>query len=251
MMEIVHNVPPGWGLCPAGARLYPVFMALAFVAAGLVFVHTRRDEVSGDEPNAVFPIALAAFFGGLSGAKLPVVLLNLQQGWSWEALLAGRTIAGGLVGGTLGVLLVKRALGIQGRHGNRFAAPVALGMAVGRIGCLLAGCCAGVPTALPWGIDFGDGVPRHPTQLYEALFCLCAFVFLQRARKTARPGRLLSGFFGAYFVFRFFVEFIRPNPIVAGLTPYQWICAAGVILLFVKACLLSSTPSGGLQHERT
>ena len=251
MMEIAHNVPPGWGLCPAGTRLYPVFMALAFVAAGLVFACNRRGAAADAEPGAVYPIALAAFFGGLLGAKLPVVLLNLQHGWSWEALLAGRTIAGGLVGGTLGVILVKRALGIRGRHGNRFAAPVALGMAVGRIGCLLAGCCAGVSTALPWGVDFGDGVLRHPTQLYEALFCLCAFALLQRARRTARPGRQLSGFFGAYFVFRFFVEFIRPHPVVAGLTAYQWICAAGALLLVVKNHLLSSTPSGGLHHERT
>ena len=234
MMEMTHTVPPGWGLCPAGFPAYPIFMVLAFVAAGVVFAYNKRDEEKGEESGALYPIALAAFFGGLIGAKLPVVILNLQQGWSWQALLAGRTIVGGLVGGTLGVLLIKRHLGIRGRHGNKLAAPIALGMGIGRIGCLLAGCCAGIPTSLPWGVDFGDGIARHPTQVYEMLFCFVAFIFLQRAHKTAKPGSLLSGYFAAYFGFRFFVEFLRPHPVVAGLTVFQWICLAGLLLLAAK-----------------
>ena len=249
MIETAHHVPPGWGLCPAGFPAYPVFMVLAFVAAGLVFAYNSRGENKTADSGAAYPIALAAFFGGLIGAKLPVVILNLQQGWSWQALLAGRTIVGGLVGGTLGVLLVKRLLGIRGRHGNSFAAPIALGMAVGRVGCLLAGCCAGIPTTLPWGVDFGDGIPRHPTQVYEALFCLSAFFILQRARRTARPGHLLSAYFSAYFGFRFLVEFLRPHPMVAGLTVYQWICVAGLLLLAAKNRWLMPPQHEGVCHD--
>lgn len=234
MIETAHTVPPGWGLCPEAFPAYPIFMVLAFVAAGLVFLHNQRDDAPDEDSGAIYPIALTAFFGGLIGAKLPVVLMNLRLGWSWQALLAGRTIVGALVGGTLGVMLVKRLLGIRGRHGNKLAAPAALGMAVGRIGCLLAGCCAGIPTTLPWGVDFGDGIPRHPTQLYEALFCLTAFILLQRARRTAKPGRLLSTYFAAYFGFRFLIEFLRPHPAFAGLTVFQWICVAGLLILAVK-----------------
>ena len=243
MIEAAHTVPAGWGLCPAGFPAYPVFMVLAFVAAAGVFRHNQRDAAAADT-DALYPVCLAAFLGGLIGAKLPVVLLNLRQGWSWEALLAGRTIAGGLVGGTVGVLLVKRALGIRGRHGNALAAPLALGMAVGRVGCLLAGCCAGLPTSLPWGVDFGDGVPRHPTQAYELLFCLAAFVLLQRARRTAPPGRLLTRFMAAYFGFRFLNEFLRPHPSVAGLTVFQWICLAGLLILVAKTLWLANPQPG-------
>ena len=241
MIETAHTVPPGWGLCPPGFPAYPLFMGVAFVAAGLVFVYNQRNEPRDGEPRALYPIVLAAFLGGLLGAKLPIVLMNLRFGWSWQALLAGRTIVGGLVGGTLGVIIIKRILGIRGRYGNKLAAPVALGMAVGRIGCLLAGCCAGVPTTLPWGVDFGDGILRHPTQLYESLFCLSAFIMLQRARRTALPGHLLSAYFAAYFTFRFLMEFLRPHPVVAGLTVFQWICVAGLFLLAVKSRLSFST----------
>jgi phosphatidylglycerol:prolipoprotein diacylglycerol transferase len=174
----------------------------------------------------------------LIGAKLPIVLMNLRYGLDWQTLLAGRTIAGGLVGGTLGVLFIKKKLGIQGRYGNLLAAPIALGMAIGRIGCLLHGCCFGTPFRR--GIDFGDGIARHPTQAYEMLFCLIAFFLLQRARRTAPPGSLLTRFFLAYFVFRFVEEFIRPHPIQFGLTPFQWICIAGTIILLLKAKLMKT-----------
>ncbi len=236
MMESSHNVPEGWGLCPGRPFLYPLCVLLAFAAAFALYRYNTR----GCERNsaALFPILLAAFFGGLLGAKLPVILMNLQYGLSWQTLLAGRTIVGGLLGGTLGVLFIKKKLGIRTRYGNLLAAPIALGMAVGRIGCLLHGCCFGHPTTLPWGIDFGDGIARHPTQLYELLFCLAALGLLQRARETAPPGRLLSRFFLAYFAFRFIEEFIRPHSTIAGLTPFQWICIAGTLILLAKAQLM-------------
>ncbi|WP_372846728.1 prolipoprotein diacylglyceryl transferase [Pontiella sp.] len=237
MMEVAHNAPAGRGLCSEGFPAYALFMLLAFAAGiGLFWFNTRNAEKPSGQ---LFPIVFAALIGGLIGAKLPVVLLNLRHGFSWEALLAGRTIAGGLVGGTLGVLLVKKRLGIEGRYGNRLAAPIALGMAVGRMGCLLHGCCFGKPTALPWGIDFGDGIARHPTQLYELLFCLAAFAILQLPRNRNAPGgNQLTGFFLAYFAFRFAEEFLRPHPIQAGLTTFQWICLAGILILLGKARIL-------------
>ena len=238
MMEISHSVPEGWGLCPSWLPIYPLCMVLAFAAGfGIYRYNTRGCERNSEH---LFPILLAAFFGGLIGAKLPVILMNLRHGISWETLLAGRTIVGGLVGGTLGVLFVKRRLGIRERYGNLLAPPIALGMAVGRIGCLLHGCCFGNPTTLPWGIDFGDGIARHPAQAYEMLFCLVAFGLLQRARNNAPPGSLLTRFFLAYFVFRFLEEFLRPHPIYFGLTPFQWICMAGSLILLAKAILMKT-----------
>jgi prolipoprotein diacylglyceryltransferase len=208
-------------------------MILAFAAGFLVFRLNTRG-VRSKQMEHLLPVVLAAFFGGLAGAKIPIILMNLKYGLSWETLLAGRTIVGGLVGGTLGVFLIKKRLGIRARYGNLLAPPIALGMAVGRLGCLLNGCCFGKPTGLPWGIDFGDGIARHPTQAYELLFCLAAFILLQRKRHTAAPGQLLSGYFLAYFGFRFFVEFLRPHPSVAGLSAFQWICIAGMLILFAR-----------------
>lgn len=236
MMELSHIVPEGWGLVPLTIPIYAICMLLAFAAAFAVYRYNAR---GGEPPSGhLFPIVLAAFFGGLIGAKLPVVLMNLRFGFDWHTLLAGRTIAGGLVGGMLGVLLIKKKLGIRGRHGNALAAPIALGMAVGRMGCLLSGCCFGKPTALPWGINFGDGIARHPTQAYELLFWLGAFILLQRARRTAPPGQLLTHLFAAYFVFRFFEEFLRPNPVLLGPSVFQWICIAGILILFAKSKLM-------------
>ncbi|MDF7800881.1 prolipoprotein diacylglyceryl transferase [Pontiellaceae bacterium B1224] len=234
MLERTHSVPEGWGLCPQSIPIYPICMLLAFAAAFAVYRYNAKK--SGQSSEHLLPIALAAFFGGLIGAKLPVILLNLRYGFSLEALLTGRTIVGGLVGGTLGVLFIKRKLGIRGRYGNLLAAPIALGMAIGRLGCLLNGCCYGKPFAC--GVDFGDGIARHPTQLYEGLFCLTAFFLIQRARNTAPPGTLLSRFFMAYFAFRFLEEFIRPHPVQFGLTTYQWICIAGILILFAKSQLM-------------
>lgn len=222
MIEASHNIIPA----------YAIAMLLAFAAGFAVYRYNTRGMEK--QPGNLFPILLAAFFGGVIGAKLPIILMNLRFGLSWQAILAGRTIVGGLVGGTLGVLLIKKKLGIRARYGNLLAPPIALGMAIGRIGCLLSGCCYGTPTTLPWGIDFGDGIARHPTQLYEMLFCLIAFVLLQRIHKTAPPGSLLTRFFLAYFIFRFLEEFIRPYTVIAGLTSFQWICIAGIFILTVK-----------------
>jgi prolipoprotein diacylglyceryltransferase len=221
-MEFTHHILPA----------YVLAMILAFSAGIAVYRYNTRgmEKQSGQ----LLPILLAAFFGGVIGAKLPLILMNLRQGVRWQAILAGRTIIGGLVGGTLGVLFIKKKLGIRGRYGNFLAPSIALGMGIGRIGCVFSGCCFGTPTALPWGMDFGDGIARHPTQLYEMIFCLTAFVLLQRARKTASPGRLLTRFFLAYFTFRFLEEFIRPHELIAGLTPFQWISIAGILILTAK-----------------
>ena len=90
-------------------------------------------------------------------------------------LLGNQTVVGGLLGGLIGVELTKKWLGIHTSSGDLMTFPLILGMMVGRVGCFLSGLedkTFGVPTALPWGVDFGDGIRRHPTNLYEILFLL-------------------------------------------------------------------------------
>ncbi|MFO0946132.1 MAG: prolipoprotein diacylglyceryl transferase family protein [Planctomycetota bacterium] len=174
-------------------------------------------------------ILAGAFVGAMLGAKLPFVLSDwhgLIDGSAW--FTNGKTILTGLVGGYLGVELAKFALGIQVKTGDRFAVPVAVAVAIGRLGCLLAGCCFGAPTAGVWGVDFGDGIRRHPVQLYEFTFHLGAAILLEYLqRRGLFQGQLFKLYILLYLAFRFLTEFLRPEvPLWLGLTGYQWCCFA-------------------------
>lgn len=226
-----------WGIRPVlfhmwgyGVPSYGFFVGLGLLVGLLVYWReARRNRVLSEN---TFFILLAAAVGGALGAKIPIVLVYgrevLRQTGGWGLLLSGRSIVGGLAGGALGVWLVKRHLGIQERKGNLFAPAIAAGVAIGRIGCFLRGCCYGKPTTLPWGVDFGDGIPRHPTQLYEAIFMLALFVFLTFGKKkTTHPALLFWILMASYFTFRFFEEFIRTEQVWwPGLTFFQWISLA-------------------------
>ena len=104
------------------------------------------------------------------------------------------------------------------------------------LSALAAACCAGTPTDLPWGVDFGDGVRRHPTQLYESLFhALMAGVLVEVVRRGWLRNQRLKLYLIAYFVYRFASEFIRPEPVVGlGLTFYQWASLAAVVGLSLQ-----------------
>jgi len=114
-----------------------------------------------------------------------------------------------------------------------FVYPLIVGIAVGRIGCFLTGLSDrtyGVATNLPWGIDFGDGITRHPTQLYEIIFLLGLMIFLSvRSRYQKQEGDLFKFFMVAYLGFRFLVDFIKPDfDLFLGLTAIQLACLFGL-----------------------
>ncbi|MDD5054731.1 MAG: prolipoprotein diacylglyceryl transferase [Candidatus Peribacteraceae bacterium] len=244
-------LPSSWGIRPVlftvgsfRVESYPVFMALALFVGILVFVFFLKKEKKTHEHS--FYILIAALVGGVLGAKIPIWLTQYAQiatgGFDIDALLSGRTIVGGLIGGTLAVWWIKRRLHIKQRIGNAIAPALAAGIAVGRWGCFLRGCCHGQPTLLPWGVDFGDGILRHPTQLYESLFGVIAFLILIFCLRKKQPdGLLLTGFMIAYFLFRFFLEFIRTEPrLLFGFTGYQY--AAIVVLVYYALKLLFPFP---------
>jgi phosphatidylglycerol:prolipoprotein diacylglycerol transferase len=205
---------------------YAAFMVLALV----VFVVSRHFV---PKPPALLALpwwqravlALAGFTGGALGAKLPFALGSAAGPLTVPGWLAdGKTITTGLLCAYLAVEIAKGVLGIRVKTGDTFALPLALALAVGRWGCFFNGCCYGRPTALPWGVDFGDGVPRHPTQIYESLFhlALAGVLWLVILRDGLRWQRLKL-YLIAYGVYRFLTEFIRPEPAEwLGLTFYQW-----------------------------
>ena len=224
---------------------YLAIMAAA-VATGFV-LYRRTQEPLGLAWWEKLGIGLGAFSGGMIGAKLPFVLADWQgflDGSAWFD--DGKTIMSGLVGGYLGVQVAEWAMGTRVKMCDSFAVPVAAAVAVGRLACFYAGCCHGVVTSLPWGVDFGDGLLRHPTQLYESAFHgLAAVVLYQLWRRQMFAGQLIRLYFASYFLYRFATEFIRPEPrLWLGLTGYQW-AALVLVPFFAFWCCPGYRPKWG------
>ena len=152
-----------------GFVIHASFDVLAWLAAGVAALWlTRTGRILFPVPQPLrFPYLAALIFG----AGLGAVAFGSANLWLSGQGGIARSIEGAVAGAILGVEIYKRVAGLTLRTGARFALPFAVGVAVGRIGCFLSGLddfTHGAPTALPWAHDFGDGVPRHPVQLYES-----------------------------------------------------------------------------------
>lgn len=173
-------------------------------------------------------IGIGAFCGAMIGAKLPFAVVDLNGLWNGAAWLSdGKTILFGIVGGYLGVECAKWILGVRVKTGDTFAFPVAVAVGIGRVACFFGGCCFGTPTRLPWGYSFpasGDHLPRHPTQLYEAVFHFTMAAILNGLQRDGWfRGNLIKFYVLCYLGYRFISEFIRPEArIFGGLTGYHW-----------------------------
>ena len=244
-----HFVPDGYGIIPYftifGKEItsYSVFVGLGLLIGVVWFLLTvsRKEKVRGYIPSAI--VLTALLFGAL-GSKILVIIENikpLMKDFSQirQFILTGKSIIGGLIGGYIGVIIAKKVLNIKGkRFGNQIAPAIALGMAVGRIGCFLTGCCYGIETSLPIGVNFGDGINRIPTQLIEMIFCFILFGYLfykQKSNKELQPGILFYELVLYYFIFRFFIEFIRgTEKNILCFSIYQIISILGIIYIILK-----------------
>jgi phosphatidylglycerol---prolipoprotein diacylglyceryl transferase len=235
--------------------LHPVFEALGYVGGYLVYRHMRgrQGDPLTDEHRWLVIATIAV--GALAGSRILGLLEQApSDGWHWDQLLVpgGKTIVGGLLGGWLAAEIVKRILGIRSRTGGLFAVPLCVGIAIGRIGCFFAGLADdtyGKPTTLPWGVDFGDGIPRHPTQLYEILFlAILATVLWKWNARPHTNGIIFRAFMAAYLGWRLLIDFIKPQPLVHGLNVIQWACIAGLLALTIGE-LLSQREEGRCQTK--
>ena len=164
---------------------FRVYLALRRRAGDTVVVPFRWATLSCAAAGA----ALGA--RGLAWLANPDATYDLQS-----VLLGGKTIVGGLIGGLIAVELVKLAMGIRRSTGDLYAPALAVAIAIGRVGCLLTGVAddtSGTPTSLPWGMDLGDGVRRHPTQLYEIVVLAAMVVPLWRLARRTMALRRLDG----------------------------------------------------------
>ena len=219
------------------------FEALAYVCAFFVYRYLRARSGDPINLNHRWTVIAAAVPGAAVGSKLlywledPAATLHCWKNPSY--LMGGKTIVGALIGGLLAVEITKRFQGITDSTGDLFAVPLTVGIAIGRIGCFLTGLpdeTSGTPTRLPWGVDFGDGVPRHPTQLYEIVFVLGLGYLLWRfSLRPHQNGDVFKLFMVAYMSFRLLVEFIKPyDTRIAWLTAIQWACV-GVLIYYGRA----------------
>jgi phosphatidylglycerol:prolipoprotein diacylglycerol transferase len=209
-----------------GARVHPhLLMELLGYAGGFqLYLWLRRREARrapGDVPEAVASmwVIVGCIFGAFVGSKVLAWAESWQHYWAHRGdprvWAGGKTIVGGLLGGWVGVEIAKKFVGIRRSTGDLFVFPLILGMCLGRVGCFLTGLedrTHGVATGLPWGVDFGDGVRRHPAQLYEIgfLVLLGVLLWVMWRRREWGDGRMFRWFLVGYLGFRFAVEFIKP-----------------------------------------
>jgi prolipoprotein diacylglyceryltransferase len=218
---------------------HTVFDLLAYTVGFRLFLSQRRRLGDTIDARARWTVVAAAIFGAAIGSKLFFWLEDPAETLAhWNDpffLLGGKTIVGGIIGGLIGVELEKRWAGLTRRTGDLFAMPLAVGIAIGRIGCFLSGLpdrTYGASSALPWAVDFGDGVPRHPTQLYESMaMALAAMVLGRLTRRPHREGDAFKLFMTMYFGLRLAVDAIKPEVrIFLGLSSLQW--ASVAVLLY-------------------
>jgi len=227
-----------------GELAVPSFWVTAFAGFLAAFLLLRSDLLRrGHDVDLAYDVTLYAYVGGWLGARLfliptgweyfvqdPITFLLSGSGWVWY---------GGLIGGAVAVAFLARQRQLSLLVLADVAAPaLAMGLAIGRIGCQLSGDGDyGVATDLPWGMSYPDGVVPttervHPAPLYEMVGCLLIFAYLWRRRLSNPP---VGDLFGRYLILsgvvRFLIEFVRRNPNwILGLTTAQWFSVAFAIL---------------------
>jgi len=227
----------------SGTVLHTVFDVAAWLAAGLA-AHwlSRVKQIHFPAQSLELRYIAALVFGAGLGAYL-FGTLNL-----WLSGLPGiaRSIEGALAGGIVAVELYKWIHGIALRTGARFALPLAVGIAIGRLGCFFAGLddfTYGTPTSLPFAHDFGDGIARHPVQLYESA-AMAGFAIFYCVAVSQRNNFVVSNGFYLVLAFyglqRFVWEFFKPYGSVIG--PFTVFHLLSLVILLYAAVMLVTAP---------
>ena len=213
-----------------------LFEGLAYLTSFTLFRTLRRRE--GDSLSGAdrWTLVVAAILGAAVGSKALHHASHpsefVARGFDPAFLAGGKTIVGALLGGALFVELAKLKLGIRRRTGDLYALPLIVGIAIGRIGCFLAGLSDnthGLATGSTWGVDFGDGIRRHPTQLYEIVFLILLALFVTRPRFRRQEGTRFRVFLLGYLVFRLGVDFLKPYESIGPLGGIQWAALFGIL----------------------
>jgi len=251
-------------LITIGSFVLPTYgvLVVSGLIAGLYFA-SRLGEREGMKRDDVYNLGIYLALAGILGSKLALILQerdyyyrNPGQLFSMSTLQSGGVFYGGLILAILvGLWYTRRNQLPFLKTADAFAPGIAIGHAIGRLGCFSAGCCWGLPTSLPWGVTFTDqyshdvvgvplGVALHPTQLYESGAELLIFIFLySQYRKKQFDGQMLGWYLVLYSTARLLVEFLRhhdPEAMIFGsLSDAQGI---SLVLIGIGAWLLWLRP---------
>lgn len=251
---------------------YGILLAGAYLI-GLQFALIRA-RTRGLQPQRVMDLGIWIIVSALAGAKLLLFVVDFRAFSTdpreiFSLMRSGGVFYGGLIAG------VAAAMWYIGRHRmplwtttDIFAPAIALGHVVGRLGCVMAGCCFGQPTTVAWAITFHDpaaaanvgtplGIPLHPTQLYEAgaeaLILLTLLLFERRGQRF--PGRTFWTYLLLYGMSRFIIEFYRGDSrgmVFDRLSTSQLISMVliplAVAMLFLLSRRLDPTRGGAAQR---
>jgi phosphatidylglycerol---prolipoprotein diacylglyceryl transferase len=234
---------------------YGVLVAIAFLVA--LYVATRLGKQAGLNTEHVSNLGIYCALMGLLGAKIFMILFDWRHYlndpgdiFSLSTLQAAGVFHGGLIAAVVFAYLYTRHFKMPWlTTADVFAPGIAIGHAIGRIGCLMAGCCYGQVCDRPWAITYTNPEaskmsntplfqPLHPTQLYESAAELLVFAFLwMRIKKPHRSGDIIGLYLVISSVFRFVIEFYRfhEQDLWFGLSLTQWISIA---LLLLGAAML-------------
>lgn len=245
-------------LGPITVYSYGVLLAAAYLLG--LYSAVRRARRFGIDADRVLDMGIYIIISALIGAKLLLLIVDFEVFRAnprelWTLARTGGVFYGGLVVATIvGLWYVRRHRLPVWLTGDAIAPGIALGHVVGRMGCVLAGCCYGKPTALPWGITFSDAyaaanvgtplhVALHPTQLYDAAAELLILIVLLATERRWRPfaGRTFWGYMLLYALSRFGVEFFRGDPrgMLAGYATSQVIALALIPISIVMLVVLA------------
>lgn len=238
--------------------LHFVLETLAFVIGFRYFLWLRsRQKDTISEPNRIW-IIVGATAGALIFSRLlaaleqPLEFFNSEQPLLY--LYANKTIVGGLLGGLMGVEIMKKFIGEKQSSGDLFTYPLVLAMVIGRVGCFSMGVheeTYGIETAWPMGMNLGDGLMRHPVSLYEILALLLFWTFMRQVEKRVRlqNGMRFQFFMIYYLLFRFLLDFIKPGyTYFWGIGSIQIACLLGLIYYRNTVTKLLLSPKKLLAH---
>ncbi len=214
--------------------IHALFDLLALILAVLV-ARWFRNRFNLTSPAGIHDEDQHRYY--LVALLVGLVLGSLLFG-SWNLWLSGsrglaKSVLGGIFGAVMAAELFKRFNGIRRSTGLYFVPGLVVLIAVGRIGCFLSGLedyTHGVVTDLPWGVDFGDGLLRHPVQLYESISMVLFLIFLLLDYPKRPLAWQRNGFYWFILVYalqRFAWETIKPYPaLFLGLNLFHWLCLA-------------------------
>jgi prolipoprotein diacylglyceryltransferase len=218
--------------------VHAVMETLAFFIGFRYFLYLRKKQGDAFSSSSRLWVIIGAIFGALIGSRLIGSLerpYELSMTYNlFDYIYNNKTVVGGFLGGLVGVELMKKVIGEKRSSGDLFVYPMILALIIGRIGCFSMGVYEetyGNESSLPWAMNLGDGIMRHPVALYEIFFLLLLWTGLKKLQQhyPLESGVLFKLFMVGYLLFRFLLDFIKPHyAVILGLSTIQLTCLAGL-----------------------